>query len=94
MTDPATSRGPIETTFEYVNEPAVIHYTTDGTRPTEQSALWDSTGPREPGEVFHVTETTTIRWRAEDIKGNVSYGQAAVQDPAAEALSRAARAAR
>ena len=33
------------------------------------------TGPREPGEVFHVTETTTFRWRAEDIKGNVSYGR-------------------
>ena len=75
MTGPRRARGEIETTFTYVNEPAVIRYTTDGSRPTEQSALWDATGPREPGEVFHVTETTTFRWRAEDIKGNVSYGR-------------------
>ena len=75
MTGPRRARGEIETTFTYVNEPAVIRYTTDGSRPTEQSALWNATGPREPGEVFHVTETTTFRWRAEDIKGNVSYGR-------------------
>jgi hypothetical protein len=74
MTGPKVSDEPIETTFEYVNEPSVIHYTTDGTRPTEDSAEWDSTGPREPGEVFHVNETT-FRWRAEDIKGNVAYGR-------------------
>jgi hypothetical protein len=75
MTGPTRSAEPIETTFEYVNEPSVIHYTTDGTRPTEDSDEWDSTGPREPGEVFHVSETTTFRWRAEDIKGNVAYGR-------------------
>jgi hypothetical protein len=66
---------PIETTFEWINEPSVIRYTTDGSRPTSSSTLWDSTGPREPGETFHVTETTTFRWRAEDIKGNVSTGK-------------------
>ena len=38
------------------------------------SPLWDSTGPREPGEVFHLTTTTTFRWMATDIKGNVSTG--------------------
>jgi hypothetical protein len=74
MTNTGPAPGPITTTFEWINEPSVIHYTTDGSTPTEQSALWDSTGPREPGEVFHVTRTTTFRWRAEDIKGNVSYG--------------------
>jgi hypothetical protein len=52
----------------------VIRYTTDGSRPTERSPLWDATGPREPGEVFHVNTTTTFRWLAEDIKGNVSTG--------------------
>ena len=36
--------------------------------------MWDSTGPREPGEVFHLSRTTTFRWLAEDIKGNVSRG--------------------
>jgi Chitobiase/beta-hexosaminidase C-terminal domain len=75
MTGPNRSSSPIETTFEYVNEPSVIRYTTDGTRPNLSSALWDATGPREPGEVFHVDTTTTFRWRAEDIAGNVSYGQ-------------------
>jgi hypothetical protein len=74
MTGPTTSSTQIDTTFEYVNEPSVIRYTTDGSRPTERSPLWDATGPREPGEVFHVNTTTTFRWLAEDIKGNVSTG--------------------
>jgi hypothetical protein len=77
MTGPTVSSQPIETTFVYVNEPSVIHYTTDGSKPTESSPEWDSTGPREPGEVFHITETTTFRWIAKDIKGNVSTGQRA-----------------
>ena len=74
MTGPLFSRGPVETTFEWVNEPSVIHYTMDGSRPTENSPLWDSTGPREPGQTFHLTRTTTFRWMATDIKGNVSFG--------------------
>jgi Zinc carboxypeptidase/Chitobiase/beta-hexosaminidase C-terminal domain len=74
MTGPYESSTQIDTTFQFINEPSVIHYTTDGSRPTRQSPLWDSTGPREPGEVFHLTETTTFRWLAEDIKGNVSRG--------------------
>ena len=74
MPGPPSSKTPIDTTFEYVNEPSVIHYTTDGSAPTESSPLWDSTGPREPGEVFHVTTTTRFRWIAKDIKGNVSTG--------------------
>ena len=76
MTNTGRSPGPVETTFEFVNEPSVIHYTLDGTRPTEASIEWDASGPREPGEVLHIEETTTVRWRAEDIKGNVSYGRA------------------
>ena len=55
MTGPRRSTTPIDTTFEYVNEPSVIRYTTDGSKPTESSPLWDSTGPREPGQVFHIT---------------------------------------
>ena len=51
--------------------PSVIHYTTGRVAADGVSPAWDSTGPREPGEVFHVDETTTFRWRAEDIKGNV-----------------------
>jgi hypothetical protein len=76
MTGPRTSSGPIETTFRFVNEPSVIRYTMDGSKPTSQSALWDSTGPREPGQTFHLTEDTTFRWMATDIKGNVGSGSA------------------
>jgi hypothetical protein len=75
MTGPTTSTGPIATTFEFVNEPSVIRYTMDGSKPTTSSTLWDSTGPREPGQVFHLTKTTTFRWIATDIKGNVSTGK-------------------
>jgi hypothetical protein len=74
MTGPTVSSTPIETTFVYVNEPSVIHYTTDGSMPTDASPVWDATGPREPGEVFHVGTTTQFRWRAGDIKSNVSFG--------------------
>jgi hypothetical protein len=74
MTGPTRSSTPIETTFEFGEEPAVIRYTTDGSKPTASSPAWDSTGPREPGEVFHLSRTTTFRWSATDIKGNVSYG--------------------
>jgi Zinc carboxypeptidase/Chitobiase/beta-hexosaminidase C-terminal domain len=75
MTGPYESATPVTTTFRYVNEPSVIRYTMDGSAPTASSPLWDSTGPREPGQTFTVTETTTFRWRAEDLKGNVSYGK-------------------
>ena len=74
MTGPKSSSRPITTTFQFVNEPSVIRYTTDGSKPTDSSALWDSTGPREPGEVFHLTTTTTFKWIATDIKGNTSTG--------------------
>ena len=75
MTGPKKSNGPIETTFEFVNEPSVIRYTMDGSKPTDTSPLWDSTGPREPGQTFHLTQDTTFQWIATDIKGNVSKGK-------------------
>jgi hypothetical protein len=75
MTGDFASKTPITTTFEYVNEPSVIRYTTDGSKPTSSSRLWNATGTREPGESFVVSSTTTFRWMATDIKGNVSYGQ-------------------
>jgi hypothetical protein len=73
---PRVSSQPFTTTFEWLNEPSVIRYTTNGKKPTENSPLWDSTGPREPGETFHITETTEFRWIATDIKGNTSEGRA------------------
>jgi hypothetical protein len=75
MTGRRWSFDPIETTFEWINEPSVIRYTTDGRKPTSRSRLWDATGPREPGETFHITRSTTFRWMATDIKGNVSFGR-------------------
>jgi Zinc carboxypeptidase/Chitobiase/beta-hexosaminidase C-terminal domain len=75
MPGPTHSFTPIDTTFVYVNEPSVIRYTMDGSKPTESSPLWDSTGPREPGQVFHITTNTRFRWIATDMKGNVSKGQ-------------------
>jgi hypothetical protein len=76
MTGPKSSSTPITTTFQWVNEPSVIRYTTDGSKPTSSSTLWDSTGPREPGQSFVVNSTTTFKWIATDIKGNDSTGQA------------------
>ena len=52
----------------------MIRYTTDGSTPNASSTLWNATGPREPGESFVVSSTTTFRWMATDIKGNVSFG--------------------
>ena len=74
MTVGGFHRGPIYTTFKFMNEPSVIRYTIDGSRPTMSSTLWDSSGPREPGQVFYVTSTTTFRWLATDIAGNQTYG--------------------
>ena len=76
MTGAFSSKTPIDTTFPFANEPSVIRYTTDGSKPTSQSPVWDATGPREPGQTFHLTATTTFRWTATDIKGNVGTGQA------------------
>jgi hypothetical protein len=69
MTSTAGSGGGLDVTFQFVNEPSVIRYTRDGSKPTSSSPAWDSTGPREPGEVFHLTSTTKFRWLATDIKG-------------------------
>ena len=78
MTGPRVSAlGPLETTFEWVNEPSVIHYTMDGSTPTLSSPTWEAQAPRAPGEVFTITETTTFKWIAKDIKGNVSDVQSA-----------------
>lgn len=68
----AVSPTPVRATFQYVNEPAVIYYTLDGSTPTTSSTTWNATGPRQPGQVFLFDRTTTIKWIATDMKGNVS----------------------
>ena len=76
MTGVRSSSTPITTTFQYVTEPAVIRYTTDGSKPDNTSTLWDSTGPREPGQSFVVSTTTEFRWLATDMAGNQTTGRA------------------
>ncbi len=66
------SEDPIRATFRYVNEPAIIYYTLDGSEPTLSSTTWEAQGPRRPGQVFLFTQNTTVKWIAKDIKGNVS----------------------
>jgi hypothetical protein len=66
------SQTPITATFEWVNEPSKIFYTIDGSTPTDESILWEAQGPRRPGQILRFEETTTVKWIAEDIKGNVS----------------------
>jgi uncharacterized repeat protein (TIGR01451 family) len=68
--DPCTL--PVTTTFDWVNEPAVIHYTTNGDTPTQDSPMWQAQGPRQPGQEFTFSSPTTLKWIAVDIKGNVS----------------------
>ena len=80
MTGARSSSTPITTTFQYVSEPVVIRYTTDGSKRSNTSTLWDSTGPREPGQSFVVTTTTEFRWLATDMAGNQTTGQGDVHD--------------
>ncbi|MFC0506567.1 M14 family metallopeptidase [Micromonospora costi] len=68
-----TYSGPVDVRFE-TSEPATIYYTTDGSRPTMESPRYEATEFREPGQVFHVTETTTFRWFSVDAAGNVEKG--------------------
>lgn len=68
-----TYSGPVDVRFE-TSEPATIYYTTDGSRPTLESPRYEATEFREPGQVFHVTETTTFRWFSVDAAGNVEKG--------------------
>jgi PBP1b-binding outer membrane lipoprotein LpoB len=77
MTNTGASKTPVTTTFEFVNEPSVIHYTTDGSTPTLDSPTWNAEAPRQPGQRFRVSETTTFKWIAKDMKGNVSDVQSA-----------------
>ncbi|MFU8872790.1 M14 family metallopeptidase [Micromonospora sp. SL4-19] len=61
---------PVDVHFE-TSEPATIYYTTDGSRPTLESPRYTATEFREPGQVFHVTETTTFNWFSVDSAGNI-----------------------
>jgi hypothetical protein len=77
-----TYPGPVDVVFE-TSEPASVYYTTDGSRPTLESLRYKATEFREPGETFHVTETTTFKWFSVDTAGNVERGY----DPARPATA-------
>jgi hypothetical protein len=76
-----TSGDPINFKFNWVGEPAVIYYTTDGTTPqkvadcaapTGASKCYNGQGPRRPGEVLTLSTlgAYTVKWFSEDLKGN------------------------
>ncbi len=87
LSDGGVCDGPVTATFHWVNEPSVIHYTTDGSTPTLSSPTWEAQGPRQPGQVFEFDQPTTLKWLAEDIKGNVSSVQSRDFDVAADDVS-------
>ena len=68
---------PINFRFNWDDEAAVIHYTTDGTTPTLSSQTYNNQRARSIGEVLTLDRigAYTIKWMAVDIKGNQSAVQ-------------------
>ena len=71
------SKDPINYRFNWINESSVIHYTTDGSTPTLSSPTYNNQRARSVGEVLTISTpgTSTVKWLAVDIKGNVSAVQ-------------------
>ena len=71
------SKSPINYRFNMVNEASVIHYTTDGSTPTLSSPTYKAQRARSVGQVLTVSTpgTSSVKWLAVDMKGNVSAVQ-------------------
>ena len=81
MTGERRSAKPIDTTFEFGEEPAVIKYTTDGSKPTESSPGVGLDRAARAGRGVWRDEVDDVQVdMATDIKGNVSNGEREVQD--------------
>jgi hypothetical protein len=65
--------GPVDVEFE-TSEPATIHYTTDGSRPTFDSPMVERRDVRDSAAPVRVEGTTTLRWFAVDAAGNIEGG--------------------
>jgi hypothetical protein len=68
---------PINFRFKWDTEPAVIHYTTDGTTPTLSSPTYNAQRARSVGQVIALSTpgVNTVKWFGVDMKGNQSAVQ-------------------
>ncbi|MBB4663336.1 M14 family zinc carboxypeptidase [Conexibacter arvalis] len=76
---PHSSPDPIEVRFRS-DEPAAIHYTLDGSTPTLASPQYAPTGPFDPVAPLRIDSSTTLKWIAVDIRGNVSAVRSATYE--------------
>ena len=70
---PGEHGGPVEVVFD-TTEPAEIHYTLDGSRPTFDSPKLELSGVRGETETLLIEETTTVHWFWVDVAGNAERG--------------------
>jgi hypothetical protein len=69
------SREPGKTRFMLEsNEPSVIFYTLDGTKPMPTSPRYPVNGDREYGKIFEATQKTQVNFYAVDPAGNIENG--------------------
>ena len=69
VTEPGAP-GTVSLRFES-DEPAMVFYTLDGSRPTTASTRYASSGTREGPQTLTLTQTTTVSWFSVDMAGNI-----------------------